>query len=299
MDRKVYTIEEIEAYCRELMPLEDRLQLKQQLEVDETLREQVQAFQPIFAGFSALQDIRFAKQMTQWEEEGRGTDDMELAEWYLQGELGERATQAVEQRQKGDPGFEKKIESQKVLLDSFAAAQSEAFSQKMQQWEPKETTPLKVKSRSPWIRRLSIAASFLVLAAVGLNWYISSQYSNQALFAAFYQSPNVGGTMGGATNSEFQVAFAAAHRLLQAKDFPAANTAFQQIKQQLETTSFDPLAQQYYTDNVAWSGLLAQLGLGQTDASFYTELDRIAGNSQHEYQEQAIALRSKLNSIFY
>lgn len=299
MDRKVYTIEEIEAYCRELMPLADRLQLEQQLQADEALREQVQAFQRIFVSFAALQDIRLSQQMTQWDEEGRETNDMELAEWYLQGELGERAQQAVEERQKEDRDFEKKIVTQKVLLDSFAAAQSEAFSQKMQQWEPKETSPLKVKSRSPWIRRLSIAASFLLLAVVGLNWYISSQYSNQALFAAFYQSPNVGGTMGQQTNSQFQEAFAAAHRQLQAKDFLAANTAFQQIKLQLETTSFDPLAQQYYTDNVAWSGLLAQLGLGQTDGKFYTELDRIADKAEHEYQEQAIALRSKLNSIFY
>lgn len=299
MDRKVYTIEEVEAYCRETMPLEDRLQLEQQLPKDETLQEQINAFQRIFAGFAALQDIGFSQQMTEWEVAGREADDMELAEWYLEGVLGEKAQQAVEERRKGDREFEHKITAQKVLLDSFAAVQSEDFSQKMQQWETDEKSPLKVKSRSPWVRRLSIAASFLVLAAVGLNWYISNQYSNQALFATFYQSPNIGGTMGQQTNDEFQEAFAAAHRLLQAKDFPAAATAFQAMKLQLETTSFDPLAQQYYTDNVTWSGLLAQLGQGQTDVNFFTTLDRIAGDSGHEYQEQAVALRTKLNSIFY
>lgn len=299
MDRKVYNIEEIEAYCQETMPLEERLLLEQQLQQDEVLQGQVKAFRKIFAGFVAMRDSRFSAIMKSWEEEGQETDDMELAEWYREGSLGERAQQAIKERQEKDAVFKNKVTEQKTLLDGFAAAQAEDFSEKMRQWETKEREPLTVKSRSPWIRRLSIAASFLVLIGVGLTWYVSNQYSNKALFATFYQSPNIGETMGQQMNDEFKTAFATAHRHLQARDFSAAISAFKQFDVQLETTTLDPLAQQYYTQNIAWSRLLSQLGLGQTDENFYAELDRIAADSTHEYQEQAKGLRSKLNSIFY
>lgn len=299
MDRKVYNIEEIEAYCQETMSLEARLELEQQLPEDEVLQGQVKAFQRIFAGFVAMQDIRFSQKMETWAAEEQETDDMELAEWYWEGSLGERAQQAIKERQEKDAAFKSKVAEQKTLLDGFAAAQAEDFSQKMRQWESKESPPLTVRFRSPWIRRLSIAASFLVLVAVGLTWYVSNQYSNKALFATFYQSPNIGETMGQQMNDEFKTAFATAHRHLQARDFSAAVPAFEQLDAQLETTTLDPLAQQYYTQNIAWSRLLSQLGLGQTDDNFYAELDRIAADSTHEYQEQAIGLRSKLNSIFY
>lgn len=299
MDRKVYNIEEIEAYCRKAMPLEERLALEEQLQEDEVLQGQVKAFQRIFAGFIAMQDIRFSQTLKTWEAEGQETDDMELAEWYWEGNLGDRAQQAIKERQEKDTAFNNKITQQKTLLEGFAAAQAEDFSQKMRQWETKESPSLTVKSRSPWIRRLSIAASFLVLVGVGLTWYVSNQYSNKALFATFYQSPNIGGTLGQQMNDEFKTAFASAHRLLQARDFPAAAPAFEQLAAQLATTTLDPLAQQYYTQNIAWSRLLTQLGLGQTDEGFYLELDRIAADPKHEYQEQAIALRAKLNSIFY
>jgi len=299
MDRKVYNIEEIEAYCQETMSLEARLELEQQLPEDEVLQGQVKAFQRIFAGFVAMQDIRFSQKMETWAAEEQETDDMELAEWYWEGSLGERAQQAIKERQEKDAAFKSKVAEQKTLLDGFAAAQAEDFSQKMRQWETMDRAPLTVRSRSPWIRRLSIAASFLVLVAVGLTWYVSNQYSNKALFATFYQSPNIGETMGQQMNDEFKTAFATAHRHLQARDFSAAVPAFEQLDAQLETTTLDPLAQQYYTQNIAWSRLLSQLGLGQTDDNFYAELDRIAADSTHEYQEQAIGLRSKLNSIFY
>ena len=127
---------------------------------------------------------------------------------------------------------------------------------------------------------------------------MKSQYSNQKLFASLYQSPNIGGTMGGQGLDGFKERFSTAHRELQANQFKQAIQAFTELSTTLETLDLDPLAKSYYEDNVEWSLLLAQLGNDEIGNDFRAKLERMAKDQTHEYQMQAQTLLNKLGSFW-
>lgn len=292
-------MEDIESYCQGEMGPEQKNALEELMQHDEDFNQEVQRYSRLFAGFRALQSESFAGQLTQWAAEWEESDNLELIEWYLKGSLGEKAKKTIEDRMKADQNFAQEVQQQQSLLTGFEAIRSMDFAQQMKRWETQAPAPAKVKSLSPLIRRIAIAASFLLVTAIGIAWYINSQFSNSALFATFYQAPNMGGTMGIQTTNDFQEEFAAAHRSLQAADFPSAITSFKKIQSQLATIDLDPLAKQYYSDNIEWSLLLAELGKGDTGAGFFNRLESIANNPEQEYQAQAVALLAKMKSIFY
>lgn len=299
MENENFTIEDIETYCLGEMAPEQKFALEEFMQKDEDFAQEVQKYSRLFAGFMALQSESFAGQLTQWAAEWEEPDNLELIEWYLKDALGEKAKKTVEDRMKVDQSFAREVQRQQSLMTGFEAIRSIDFAQQMKRWEAQESAPAKIKSLSPLIRRIAIAASVLLVTAVGVAWYINSHFSNSALFATFYQSPNIGGTLGVQTTNDFQDEFATAHRSLQAADFPGAIASFKKIQSQLPNIDLDPLAKQYYSDNIEWSLLLAELGKGDTGAGFFNRLESIANNPEQEYQAQAAALLAKMKSIFY
>lgn len=298
MDEKVYTLEEIEAFCLGKLAAKEQSVFEQRLTVDEPFQRRVRLIQSLLDGFAAIAAEDLAQRMNHWAEDLREQEDQELIEWYLNGELGPTAKQSVEQRRQTDTAFDSLFGSQQALLEGFEAAQADTFADQLTTWENEAQAETPIKSFNPWIKRLSIAASIALLIGLGGWGYMKNQYSNQKLFAALYQSPNVGGTMGGQGIEGFKEQFTKAHRSLQARAFPTAVQQFKELSTLLPDLELDPLARSYYDNNVEWSLLLAQLGHDQIDEDFRAKLERIATDDSHEYQAQAKTLQNKLGSIW-
>lgn len=298
MDNKVYTLEEMEDFCLGKLSLAEQLTFEKQLASDAQLQRQVRLLQSILDGFTALQTEIFSEKMHTWSEEVQEEAYAELVEWYLQGELGVEARHYVEQKRKTDTSFDALFRAQQALLEGFEAARSEAFVEQMSQWKSAKQAEVPVRKLGPWVRRFAIAASVLFLLGWGGWAYMKSQFSNEKLFASSYQSPNIGGTMGGQTLDQFREEFTAAHRSLQARRFAEAMEQFKDLQTSMTQLELDPLAKAYYEDNLEWSLLLARLGNDQVDEDFMTELEGLAKNTEHEYQEAAQQLLAKLNSFW-
>lgn len=298
MDDKVYTLEEIEAYCLGQFSKEEQLAFEQQLSSEDSLQRGVNFMRSILDGFSAMATQRFQQNMEHWSEELQEQDDVELIEWYLRDELGPSAKQYVEQRRQADTEFDALFHSQQAVLEGFEALQADSFAHQLNTWEKESQDKPPIKQLNPWVRRLSIAASIALLVGFGGWGYMKNQYSNQKLFAALYQSPNIGGTLGGASIDAFKEEFSAAHRNLQISDFQDAIRQFVDLGATLEKLELDPLAKSYYQNNIEWSLLLARLGNDQLDDGFQAELERMANDEAHEYQTQAKTLQDKLNSFW-
>ena len=183
------------------------------------------------------------------------------------------------------------------------------------------TTPTSgkvVAMRTTWIR-LAIAASVaLLLGWFGFRW-VSSQYSDEALFAAQYEFP-VNSATRSASNDErpLQPGFEAwaAGDLKKAatffRDIPSedeyyaeaqyylGHVALQQQQYDAAIAAFTQTAQRppsKFREKAEWNRVLAYLVAGHTaDPAFQSFLQRIADNSAHSYQAQAKDLQKKLQS---
>lgn len=298
MDEKVYTLEEIEAFCLGTLPAEQQLGFEKRLAEDKRFQHRVELIRSILDGFLAMAAQDLEKKMTGWANELHEQEDEEIIEWYLADQLGPTAKRYVEERRREDAEFGTLFQSQRQLLEGLEAVQSDAFANKLTSWEKEAVKHTPVRSLNPWIKRLSIAASIALLVGIGGWGYMKKQYSNQKLFASLYQSPNIGGTLGGTSVSQFKEQFSAAHRSLQGRDFQEAVRQFTALGILIEDLELDPLAKGYYENNLEWSLLLAKLGNDQVDQDFRSQLERIAKDEAHEYQTQANTLLDKLNSFW-
>lgn len=298
MDEQGYTLEEIEGFCLGSLPNAKRSAFEARLESDHALQHQVKLIQSILDGFSAIRTENLAAQMNSWAIASQETEDAELIEWYLSGDLGPKAQHFVEKRRKTDPEFDALFKSQQSLIDGFEAAREASFVDQMAKWEEEAKSETPVRRLNPWIKRMSIASAILLLVGIGGRSYMKSQYSNEKLFASFYQVPNIGGTLGGQNVEGFKEDFSTAHRSLQAQQFDEAIQQFTRLQTNLPALELDPLASSYYQNNLQWSLLLARLGNDSTGPEFFTELRAVASDSSHEYQSNAQALLDKLNSFW-
>ncbi len=298
MDEKVYTLEEIEAFCLGRLPTEKQKAIEERIAEDESFQHRVGLIRSILEGFLAMATEDLEEKMNSWSGGLAAQEDEELIEWYLTDELGPKAKQYVEERRKTDTAFDTLFQSQKRLLEGLDAIQTDAFANQLTAWEREAQEETPVRSLNPWIKRLSIAASIALLVSIGGWGYMKNQYSNQKLFASLYQSPNIGGTLGGATIDQFKEEFSAAHRSLQGGEYAVAIRQFTTLSNELEGLELDPLAKTYYEQNVDWSLLLAKLAGNQINDGFRSELARIAGDESHEYRLQASSLQKKLDSFW-
>ncbi|NRB51424.1 MAG: hypothetical protein HRU41_27380 [Saprospiraceae bacterium] len=298
MDDKVYTVEEIEAFCLGSLPADQQLTFEQRLESDELFRRRVRLVQSILDGFVALASEQLEERMAGWASTLQEQEDAELIEWYLSDELGPTAKKYVEERRLTDATFDTLFQSQQEIFAGLEAAQADDFASKLATWEKETQAETPVRPLNLWIKRFSIAASIALVLSLGGWGYMKNQYSNQKLFAALYQSPNIGSTMGGQGLDGFKERFSTAHRSLQAKQFDKATQEFIALSTALEALDLDPLAKSYYNDNLEWSLLLARLGNDDIGNDFDVKLEQMAKDQNHEYRTQAQTLRTQLNSFW-
>jgi hypothetical protein len=295
-------LEQLEALRAGKLSEKEHGKLRQALEELPNGEEESTAFNQLWNAWDALhfeeQTAKFAAMDAEWQ----ATDDTELVEWYLEGELSAGNQQAVEGRKANDPAFAKRLDEQAQLSSGFLDLKDDDFRQQLRKWEKvaqKPTAELR-GLRSNWIRLGAIAASVLVLMMAGANWFAQKNYSDEALVTRFYKQPPTGNTMGaGATEEEaYLVDFTTAHKALEGKDYPQAARLFTALSTQLPPENFDKEDLKYYQDNLDWSIVLAKVGEGKPAAEINARLERIIGDEEHTYYREAIALQKHLGSFW-
>lgn len=305
MPSEFYDIDSLERYLTRRMAEEERAAFEGRLQQEEDLRRELAAYRPLLESFRALRAEDFRLQMQSWEEQWAqaGTDETELIEWYLDGELPGPARRRVEQRMAEDEAFSREVAAYRQLREGFDAARTEDFRTKLERWE--KDRPARTARLWP---RLAAAAAVLLLIGLGFNWYVQANFSAEAIAEAYYQPPPGGATMGEAPGLPEAVSqrFEAANRLFKEGRYPEAFQAFDALLAELPAAPIDELTRTFYRENSEWSRLLAALGMnaGQSPAQppafdLRAEARRIAATEGHEFQEPARALLRKLDSPLY
>lgn len=296
-------IETIERYLRGGMTAEERMDFAGRLAGDAALQQETEDFEQIFGGFQALCAEQLQADFSEWDKEYGDEDELVLIEAFLNGGLSAENRNKVLERLETDPAFGEKMNQHKTLLAGFEAIRSEEFEGRLKTWETSAEQG-KLRKLAPvktWVYRLAAAASALLLAGVGLHWYAANHFSASALEEQFYQAPNLGGTMRGETQTgdPLVIAYEKAHRQMAAKEFPGAESAFQNVLSLLGMLKPDELTQKNYRDNAEWNIVLAQLAQGKTGEKFRERLDAVAGDAGHTYNAQAVRLRGKMAGVWY
>lgn len=306
---KEIDISTIEQYLSGGMPEQDASEFEQSMQEDEDLRMEVIAYQRLFTGFKALQEETFVNQLGQWNKEWEEIDQEEitLIEAYHQGTLNSTLHQQIETRIAHDDSFAQKVKAYQDLFSGFEGLQSESFSHKLKGWASssegvaeKQQTEAKVRSLRPIFTRIAIAASFLLLLGLGINWYANNNYSSEQLIANYYKVPSNSNTMGENPQQANQIntLFEKAHQLLQNGAYDEAFVTFTQLEPLIAKIEEDPFTKAYYENNIEWNKALSALAGNKTEKETLRLLEQIRNNPEQEYQQEAISLINQLESIW-
>ena len=299
-----YDIEKIDRYLSGAMPPPEQEAFEAELRQEAGYREEVAAYRRLYEGLTAARAEAFRQQMAAWETAVATEGELELIDWYLNGELQGAGRAAFEARLAQDAALAAELEAYRQLQEGFQAARGEAFREKIQHWESQQApkSRLRPASRRPLLFRLAAAAAVLLILGLSLRWYAKVNYADTALAAQFYQAPLSETTLGDSRRpglDEMAQAFEQAHARFQQDDFPAAFAAFEALLQLLPAAELDPFNRQYYQEQADWGRLLAALAMPAPPLDVSAEAQRIAADERHEFQAQAAELARKLRSPLY
>lgn len=218
----------------------------------------------------------------------------------------------------------------KTKIKTWRAEESQESTSTTQAEAPKEAKVVDLQKKTPakrvsLIRRLSIAASLLLLIGFGASIWNGQNYSNSALADNYYMLADTGGDKGGTASVEadFQTGLTA---FVNEKNYTRAIAAFEKIP----TNSPQYIEAQYYLghafylsknyneaakkfemvlsndslpaflnrNKIEWNQILALLAAGQTDATFEQKLNKIATDGQAPFKQKAQELQTEMNSIW-
>ncbi len=273
MHTEDYDIATIEQYLAGQLEAEAAARFEAQLERDEALRADTGQYKRLFDGFAALRSQAYSDKIAGWEAEAQ---------------LVENGTEFA------------------PVLEGLAALRSEQLRGKIAGWEaahqieaPAEKSAIVKTLRPVFVRRLAVAASILLLVAVGLSWYATGNYSTEHLVESYYRIPNsIGNQMGDeqTLRSRLESRFADAHRLMEQKSYPEALIAFGEVLTLSRSAGLDEIRMRYYSDQVSWNRVLILLAQKAPEAEVRAALDKVAGDPQNEYREKAVELKKQLGS---
>ncbi|MCB0572746.1 MAG: hypothetical protein KDC66_23420 [Phaeodactylibacter sp.] len=305
MPSNLYDIEPIERYLLGQMEPAERVAFEALLQADEGHRAEVENYRRLFGGFAAIRSEAFRKLALLWEAEAdAASDEVELIEWYLNGQLQGPGRNAFEERMLSDEHLAGEVEAYRQLHYGFSAARSEVFRDKLEGWESAKSSPvaLKAASRRPLLYRIAAAAAaVLLLAGFGLNWYANSHYSRPALVASYYQPPRSETIMGNDQPTLTTIAqqFTRANELFQKQHYAEAYQAFDGLLGSLPAAGLDKFNHQYFLEQSEWNRLLAAMAMDTPPLDPAGEARRIAGADGHEFQAEAKRLSRQLQSVWY
>lgn len=254
----------------------------------------------LWAGLDALHHEEQSTRFAPWEQEWQATDDTELIEWYLAGELSSANAKKIEDRKKDDPAFARMLAEQERLQHGFAAVQEDKFRQTLRLWDQAGTTPPPLGKKASllprWMPALAIAAGVLILLVAGSLWYTRDTYDPPALAESYYKAPPMGNTLSNEIDSAdtYLESFTAAHRLMERQEYAEAYEQLSALSTQPPPSDFNNDDIKYYQDNLDWNIVLALVGRDATPGAINQRLQRILADSTHTYYGEAVKLQEEL-----
>lgn len=169
--------------------------------------------------------------------------------------------------------------------------------------------------------RLSLAASFLLLLGLATRYWLSNNYSNEALVAQFYLDPSsdladvtrqgdpdtTDPTLNQARLAYEKQEYAEAIGLLKSisdqnetRQYLLAHSQYQQGAYQEGRENFVQVENRAgrYREKAQYYQLLCALQLDQLDENFQDQLKAITADEQHSFHQQVLQMQRKVNSTW-
>lgn len=311
MDPLQINIETIEAYFLGKLSPSERQELDDEISSNPDLASEFDAYRKIFTGLDVLEKASFKHKLEQWSEEWKSTDGEEsmLIEAYLKNDLHAELASSVEKRIKSDQDFAKKVEQYKTIISGLDVIANQEFKDKLKTWETEsqkgnnDTTPRKGAVIRPIFRRMTIAASFLLVVSIGLKWYATANFGPKAVMESSYFRPETGGTMGSEIPEVVQLVekqFASAHDFMENQEYEMALEAFDNVLLSLDVADFPESRKDAVRDNAVFSKALALIALKEDQEEVKTLLNElISTTSDSFYRSKAEELLKKLDSFWF
>ena len=310
-------IERIIDYLDQQMDETSKEQFEAQLQDSAPLSVEYEKYQELIGGLSFLGLNTFEQQLQSWETEWQSakTDDVELIDWYLKGQLGEKGASLVDKRLETDQAFAQSFQKQKKISSGFELMRSQQFVNQIAEKEESSNkedrstenhltiASKNVKQKNVFLLR-RIAASVLVLLALSslLYIYVYQNFNNTSISLDLYESP-INEDFMGETEDENKRALATqmeqADLLFNNGKYDESFLAYNRIFETIPQLQLDDFNRQYYTEEAEWYRLLAAQAMSTSPLDLQKEASRIADTQGHGHQEEAAMLHKKLRSFWY
>ena len=257
-------------------------------------------------------------------------EDIDKIEQYLTGKMDGVEQQAFEAELNSNSTLAEELDAHRLAREAIELSIGDSLRGQFQEWHDSTATGTtkegaKIVKMAPRIalrRVLAVAASVLLLLAVGSYWYANDRYNDPDLAMAFYEDSAIGKLRTG-TAANHPLALGLDNML--AEDFAAADDYFNgiaptdtnyedaryylghslylqsrseeaiQVLQSIQDSSNSNLRQ-----SAEWLLLLSRLQEGQSESSKFQELlDKMLADSRHSYHPKAVELDKQLTSIWH
>lgn len=248
-------------------------------------------------------------------------------EKYVSNEMSVTEKAAFEQEVAANTELRQALELYQLSNETVEIGVEDDLREQFRQWSAEEkkeqTNPREAKVVSFRTRFMAFAAAASVLLIVGFfGWNFARQnYSDEALAAGFYHSPE----MSSFRNSDAQDAdWEAGLKAFENGNYTEASAVFQREVTEspryaeaqfllgdcylkLEnpaaaSTAFQTVINSNdvrFREKAEWQLALSYLQAGNSDNEFQILLEKIASDSNHSFQRDAMALQSRLSSFWY
>lgn len=254
--------------------------------------------------------------------------DIDKIEAYLSGNMTGAERQAFEAEIGKDQSLAEEVDAVRLAREAVELSISDSLRARFQEWGQTASTETKTEEakvvtmtpRRSLGRILSIAASVLLILAVGSFWYANNQFSTDTMAAAYYDNVSLDLSVRGDAdpmanavdaleNGNYTEADAYFSSIAEGDDlyfdaqYYLAHSLYRQGAYAASIEQLDNLAavtNPNLRENGAWLKVLNYLALGQTENDdFQTLLNSMVEDDGHAHHNDAVALDKKLNSFWY
>ncbi|PHN03999.1 anti-sigma factor [Flavilitoribacter nigricans] len=254
--------------------------------------------------------------------------DIDKIEAYLSGALAGAERQAFEAEIAGDPALAEEVDAVRLAREAVEFSISSNLRAQFQEWQEAEATGTKTEEarvvtmapRRNLRRVLAIAASVLLILAVGSFWYANEQFASDQLAMDYYENMPLDLHIRG--NAEelpeavakirdnnfaeadaylrsvpaddplyYNARYYLAHSLHRQGEYDASNDILNEVNEASNPN---------LREDASWLKVLNYLELEQTgNDEFQTLLEEMIADDGHTHHNDAVNLNDKLNSFWY
>ena len=250
-------------------------------------------------------------------------DNFERIEKYLDGELPIDQRESLDKEMESNPELRADFHAHQLARQVIEVKIEDGLRADFAKWDNEANQSAKViginksAKRRTMYRRYAAAMSVLLIAAFGIGWLFSGNYSNNNLQAAYYEAPSGDRGTSNNQNSVTRAIIAFENAEFQKciemlKLIDAENPRFEEAQYFLghayvEVSQFTYAIPAFetvaggndlkYKEDAEWNLVLAKLAANQLDSGFYSKLDAIVNDQAHLYNAEAKNLKQDLNNL--